>query len=60
MFWIAILSAALAAILFKLGALSVLNVVLSTSLTAALLVIACLVIFLLWRHFFRRGVRTRL
>jgi hypothetical protein len=52
MFWIAVLAAALAAVFFKLGALSVLNAVLSSGLLAALLVIAGFVIALLWRRFF--------
>lgn len=52
MFWIALLTATLAAVFFKLGALSVLTAVLSSGLLAALFVIACFVIALLWRRFF--------
>lgn len=52
MFWIALLAAALAAVFFRLGALSVLTAVLSSGLVAALLVIACFVIALMWRRFF--------
>lgn len=54
MFWITILIAAFAAMMFKLGALSVLTAVLSSGLMAALLVIAGFVVVLLWRHLFRR------
>lgn len=54
MFWIAILIAALAAMMFRLGALSVLTAVLSSGLMVALLVIAGFVVVVLCRHVFRR------
>ena len=56
MFWISLLLVALAFVFFKLGALSVVTTVLSGGLLTALLVIACFVIVLLWRHFFRSKV----
>ena len=52
MFWMSLLLGALALVFFKLGALSVVSAVLSGGLLAALLVIACFVIALLWRRFF--------
>lgn len=54
MFWIIVLMAAIAGITFKLGALSVLNTILSIGLLAALLLIAGFVLVLLWRYLFRR------
>jgi hypothetical protein len=56
MFWMSLLLAALALVFFKLGALSVVTAVLSGGLLAALLVIACFVIVLMWRHLFRSKV----
>lgn len=52
MFWVAVLVAALAAVFFRLGALSVLNAVLTSGLVLAFLVIAGFVVALLWRKFF--------
>jgi len=53
MFWIFISVISFAFIFTKLGALSVLVSVLSSTLSLALLVIACLIITLLWRNVFR-------
>lgn len=49
MFWIFLLFTALAAILIKLGAASVMVSVLSIGLKAAFIVIALLVALLIWR-----------
>ncbi|MBV5337677.1 MAG: hypothetical protein J0653_06985, partial [Deltaproteobacteria bacterium] len=49
MFWIFILGTGLALTFAKLGAYSVLVSMLSSGLTLALLIIACMTVHLLWR-----------
>ena len=51
MFWMSLLLAALAAVFFKLGALSILNAVLSGGLIVSVLLLTCFAAVLLWRRF---------
>jgi hypothetical protein len=58
MFWIFLLGTGLALTFAKLGAYSVLVSMLSSGLTFALLIIACMTIYLLWRKVFG-GKKTK-
>lgn len=58
MFWAFMLIAALAVVFVKLGAYSVWMTILSTGLTVAILVIACLATALIWREVSSRRDRN--